>query len=251
MPGAGQRRPRQTWRATVSVTLVLVLAGVMLTANAQLSRRGGGDRHPENLAQLVQVRSDQVSDLTTQVAQLEAQVVALTDEADVVLPSLPAELQRASDAAAGSTALTGPGVSVTLRDATDSEIPAGAVADDLVVHQQDVQAVVNALWRGGADAMTIQGERVTNLTAVRCVGNVLFLHGQVYSPPYVIAAIGDPEALNRALDDDLTIRTYREYVVAYGLGWSVEESQDITAPAADGTALLRQASVPPGTEVFG
>ena len=55
--------------------------------------------------------------------------------------------------------------------------------DDLVVHQQDIQGVVNALWAGGAEAMTLMGQRVIATTAVRCVGNTLLLHGAVYSPP--------------------------------------------------------------------
>lgn len=251
MPTARRRRPRRPLRATISVTLVLAMAGMMFAANAQLARRSGSERHPENLAQLVQVRSDNVASLTASVAQLSAQVTKLSSQSDVVLPTLPKKLQEATDVAAASTPVEGSGLTVTLRDATDSEIPPGAVADDLVVHQQDVQAVVNALWHGGAEAMTIQGERVSNLTAVRCVGNVLFLHGQVFSPPYVISAIGDPAALQRAVDEDMTIKIYREYVAAYGLGWSVSQDQSITAPAADGTALLRQATVPQGTDVFG
>ena len=90
-------------------------------------------------------------------------------------------------------------VTVTLDDAPRadqrSDLAAGARPDDLVIHQQDVQGVVNALWAGGAEAMTIMGQRVVATTAVRCVGNTLLLHGRVYSPPFVVTAVGDPARL--------------------------------------------------------
>ena len=59
--------------------------------------------------------------------------------------------------------------------------------NQLVVHQSDLQAVVNALWAGGAEAMTIAGQRVIATSAVRCVGNTLLLNGEVYSPPFRVA----------------------------------------------------------------
>ena len=89
---------------------------------------------------------------------------------------------------------------MTLADAprsADRVLPEDASPDDLVVHQQDVQAVVNALWPGGAEAMQIMDQRVITTSAVRCVGNTLILQGRVYSPPFQITAIGDPQRLPR------------------------------------------------------
>ena len=80
----------------------------------------------------------------------------------------------------------GPGLTVTLDDAPERRDRLGghATPNDLVVHQQDIQAVVNALWAGGAEAMTIQGQRVIATTGIKCVGNTVVLHGVPYSPPY-------------------------------------------------------------------
>ncbi|WP_242425092.1 DUF881 domain-containing protein, partial [Frankia sp. EI5c] len=119
-------------------------------------------------------------------------------------------LRRAELAAqVGLTAVRGPAVTIELDDAPRESrgrpLPAGVRSpgpNDLVVHQQDVQAVVNALWSGGAEAMAIMGHRVTPRTAVRCVGNTLLLAGRVYSPPFRISAIGDQVALYDALDTD-------------------------------------------------
>ena len=60
---------------------------------------------------------------------------------------------------------------------------------DVVVHQQDIQAVVNAMWRAGAEAVTIQGQRVISTTGIKCDGNLVSLHGVPYYPPYEI--VGD------------------------------------------------------------
>ncbi|WP_083419835.1 DUF881 domain-containing protein [Pseudofrankia sp. BMG5.36] len=140
---------------------------------------------------------------------------------------------------AGLAETHGAAVTVTLDD-TPRERRAGPwqpglrppVADDLVVHQQDVQAVVNALWAGGARAMTIMGIRVTARTAVRCVGNTLRLEDGVYAPPFVISAIGDQNRLSTALEDDADVALYRQYVAAYGLGYDVEMVTNATFPAA-------------------
>ena len=103
-------------------------------------------------------------------------------------------------AAAGLAAVSGPAMKVTLNDAPldSGQLPQGASPNDVVVHQQDVQAVVNALWAGGAEAMMLQDQRVIATSAVRCVGNTLVLQGRVYSPPYVVTAIGDPARLSAA-----------------------------------------------------
>ncbi|CAM5285980.1 hypothetical protein SVIOM342S_02669 [Streptomyces violaceorubidus] len=58
--------------------------------------------------------------------------------------------------------------------------------DYLVIHQQDLQAVVNALWQGGADGIKVMDQRLISTSAVRRVGNTLILQGRVYSPPYKI-----------------------------------------------------------------
>lgn len=141
--------------------------------------------------------------------------------------------------AVGLAAVRGPAVSVELDDAPAESrrgpYPRGVRSpgpDDLVVHQQDVQAVVNALWHGGAEAMSIMGVRVTARTAVRCVGNTLLLDGEVFSPPFRITAIGDTAAMRTSLRDNPQIIVYRQYVDAYRLGYRVSQSTDVTLPAA-------------------
>ena len=113
-----------------------------------------------------------------------------------------------------------------------ASLPEGVSVDDVVVHQQDVQAVVNALWAAGAEAMTIQDQRVISTSAVRCVGNTLILRGRVYSPPFVVTAIGDQDALLAGLEKDPDVAVYREYVDRLGLGYHVERLQATFGPAS-------------------
>jgi uncharacterized protein YlxW (UPF0749 family) len=121
------------------------------------------------------------------------------------------------------------------------DLDAGASPDDLVIHQQDVQGVVNAMWAGGAEAMTIMGERVVATTAVRCVGNTLLLHGRVFGPPFVITAVGDVTGMSGALDADPDVQIFQQYVAAYGLGYRLTRSQHVTLPAYDGPLELSHA----------
>ncbi|GAA2150877.1 DUF881 domain-containing protein [Actinomadura napierensis] len=149
-------------------------------------------------------------------------------------------------AAAGFAAHTGPAVRVALDDAPQpsGDLPSAVRPDDLVVHQSDVQAVVNALWAGGARAMQIMDQRVIATSAVRCVGNTLILQGVVYSPPFRITAAGDPARLRAALAASRDVAVYRKYVRAYGLGYSVRTIARATLPAYTANVTMKHATVP-------
>ncbi|MGW0823835.1 DUF881 domain-containing protein [Streptomyces sp. NPDC002845] len=152
----------------------------------------------------------------------------------------------ALEKAAGTQELQGEAITVTLDDA-----PPNATAklpgypepqpDYLVIHQQDLQAVVNALWQGGAKGIKVMDQRLISTSAVRCVGNTLILQGRVYSPPYTIQAVGDPEELQRALTASTAIQNYMVYVNVYGLGWKVTEDGPVTLPGYSGTVDLQYA----------
>jgi uncharacterized protein YlxW (UPF0749 family) len=134
---------------------------------------------------------------------------------------------------AGLADVSGPGVVVEMRDSTLRRSPKGD-PNDLVIHQQDIQAVVNALWAGGAEAVSINGERLTSDSAVRCVGNTLLLHGSVYAPPYRISAIGDQVKLVAILGSDPLVDRFRIFVEDFHLGFTIQRSGNLTVPAFHG-----------------
>jgi uncharacterized protein YlxW (UPF0749 family) len=242
MPRAS-RRPR--W--SLLVPLIAALAGLLFTTTARTAAGTNlrDDRRPE-ISRLIGERKVQVEDEANRAAALRAEIDSSTRTEAGSDGRVAAQQQRADGVkqAAGFAAVHGPGLRVVLEDAprrADGKLPTGARPDDVVVHQQDVQSVVNALWAGGADAMLIMDIRVVSTSAVRCVGNTLLLHGRVFSPPFEIKAIGDPNRLRAALDADPGVRAFRDAAALYGLGYTLQQQSDILAPAHIGSGTLEYA----------
>ncbi len=214
-------------------TLVCAVAGFMIVSSA-VAARGTDLRASRNtdLIDLVTGQAQRNQEQAKELAEVRSEVDRLSRSkgGDSTLES---QVQAASRQA-GLTAVKGPAVAVTLTDAPADVNPEGVDQDLLVVHQQDIQAVVNAFWRGGAEAMTIQGVRVISTTGVKCVGNTVVLHGVPYAPPYRIVAIGDRTKLAAALENSDEIRIYKEYVRAYRLGYQQETVTEATMPAFEG-----------------
>lgn len=235
------RHPRLARSASV---IVMALAGLMMTTAATNSR--GHDLRPErdtDMATLVRSQASHNAALQKEAAGLRAQVEDLSKANQT--PGVTSSVISSASALApsvGLEAVSGKALRVTLDDAPLSENPDGVDANMLVVHQQDIQMVVNTLWSGGAEAMTIQGQRVISTTAVKCVGNTVVLHGVAYAPPYVIEAIGDLNAMQKALDTSEAVRIYKEYVSAYQLAWSVERAGQVTMPAYTGAVAVSHAT---------
>lgn len=213
---------------------VLAVAGFMM-ASAAVAARGADLRPNRNtdLIELVQAQAARNADLTTQVGALRKQVDDLSN-----LPGGSTVDTSEAAAAAGLTAVKGPAVSVTLTDAPANVKPPGVAEELLIVHQQDIQAVVNAMWEGGAEAMTIQGQRVTARTGIKCVGNSVLLHGIPYAPPYVIVAIGDQRAIEQSLQASTYLEAYRQYADKYALGYAQKRVAEATLPAYGGAITL-------------
>lgn len=230
----GSRRGR--W-VTVAVCLII---GLMISVSS-LNARGYDLRPGRNteLADVVRDRSRYNAELTERAGELRAEVDRVTTEA-ADAPDVSGRLAEVGSAA-GLDGLTGPGVTVTLTDAPASVQPPGVDDDLLIVHQQDIQAVVNVLWASGAEAMTIQGQRVISTTGIKCVGNSVVLHGTPYAPPYVISAIGNPERMSAGLQDSSYVRVYRQYVEAYHLGYDQRRVDALLFPGYRGAVDLEYA----------
>jgi uncharacterized protein YlxW (UPF0749 family) len=240
------RRP-SPWR--VVAALAGLFAGLLFVTSAQAAR--GTDLRGGRRLQLVElIRREQrvVSQRAADAAALRAEVEAQTAQAAKRNAGV-GVAQQAGDrlvTAAGLAPLAGPGVEVALDDAprlAKGEARQGnPTPDDLVVHQQDVQGVINALWAGGADAVSVMGKRIIATSSVQCVGNTLFLQDAVYSPPFVIAAIGDPERLEQALAAEPSVQLFRQAVEAWDLGFRVERRKEFTIPAYDGPLTMTHAT---------
>lgn len=243
--------PRGPHRYTAGIVaaLVFTIAGILFAASANTARgtdlRGGRALESRDL---VVRQAQRVAEQEATVAALQREVADLATVRGSTAALATAQARTAAVApVAGLTPVVGPGLRVTLDDAPKPGVGQNRTGNpgpnDLVVHQQDVQAVVNALWRGGASAVQVMDQRIVSTSAVRCVGNTLILAGRVYSPPFVISAVGDPPSLTGSLDADRAVSVYREYVDLYGLGYLVRSETSMTVPPFSGTVLPTYATV--------
>lgn len=239
---------RRTFRHPVRVltAAVFALAGLIFVTSANTAKGTNirTDSSLLKLSDLIQQRSEKNAGLDDSNASVREDIDALAQRDDGSTTAEDAKL-KALERDAGTKKLSGRAVAVTLDDAPPNATANPGYPDpqpnDLVIHQQDLQAVVNALWQGGARGIQVMDQRLISTSAVRCVGNTLILQGRVYSPPYKITAVGDPDRLKKALDNSSSIRNYLLYVKAYGLGWKVDERGAVTLPGYSGTVDLHYA----------
>jgi uncharacterized protein YlxW (UPF0749 family) len=215
--------------------------GFLLAASANTAAGTDLRSDTQAIKDVVAERAAIVDQRQTRVTELQDTVAALTKEQE---GTQAARAQGVIDRLAepvGLIPLTGPGVSVSLTDAPQKGNEE-ANPDDLVVHQQDLQAVINAMWRGGAQGIQVMDQRLINTSAVRCVGNTLILQGRVYSPPFVVIGVGDQAAIERELENDEYLRGYQAAVDFFGLGWEQSRLDSVTLPAFDGPIDVNQAT---------
>jgi len=220
---------RSPWR--FGVPLVCLLAGLLLAATHGVS--GGAEIRRSDAPRLV----DLVREAQSSVTRLSTERDALTKKLDSVHgrstdAALAAMLRRSAELAgeADMDPVHGPGLVITLQDAqrdANGRFPRDASPDDLVVHQQDIQAVLNALWSAGTEAIQMQDQRIIATSVTRCVGNTLLLNGRTYSPPYTIIAIGSAPAMQAALAAAPLVTLYKQYVVRFGLGYQEDVKPDV------------------------
>jgi uncharacterized protein YlxW (UPF0749 family) len=240
---APRSRRWRSWR--IGTPAVVLLCGALFVVSGTNSE--GTDLRPgryTDLAALTNQEANKYDVLQQRVADLRADVERLSGSVKAkVVKRFNRRVERLKEPA-GLTPKTGPGVSVTLSDAPEEVI--NSTSQDLkllVVHQQDIQAVVNAMWKGGAEAVTVQGQRVITTTGIKCEGNSVQLHGVPYPQPYVIEAVGEQSELVQAITDDDYLQLYREQaeIPDISVGWDLQLRARVTAPAYQGLTDLSYA----------
>ena len=131
----------------------------------------------------------------------------------------------------GLTEVTGEGVIVTLKDSTSPIINSVVDTSQLVVHDMDVLSVINELKNAGAEAISINDQRLIATSAIVCDGNVIQINGQKVGAPFEIKAIG--------LSEQLTALSrpggYLSILQEYGIGTELVKSKNITIPKYAGS----------------
>ncbi|MCL2540882.1 MAG: DUF881 domain-containing protein [Nocardioidaceae bacterium] len=246
---AKSRRRSRAWR--IGTPAVVLLSGALFATSAIAS--DGTDLRPgryTDLAGLVNSEAQGYRHLAQQRRRLARQVDQLTSGVSSHGVARARGKLASLEDPAGLTPKSGPGLTITLSDAPTDVLDAAVAANNpdldlnrLVVHQQDIQAVVNALWSGGAKAVTIAGQRVVSTTGIKCEGNAVQLQGVPYPQPYVIQAVGDPGQLLASIDSDALVAGFRADSAnpTIDVGWSMQVEDHVSAPAYDGLVDLHYA----------
>ena len=175
-----------TWLAvTVMVGGVLAVAGTQTSRQAVDSQSGRA-----TLISRVDARRADVTETQERVGRLQASTTRLGADVDALEAegtALDSELRRIRTRT-GYAPVRGPGVRIVVDD------PPGA-AEDEAVRDEDLALLVNGLWTAGAEAISINGERLTVLTFIQNSGPVINVNSRPLSPPYTVEAIGDPRTL--------------------------------------------------------
>ncbi|MBB5787273.1 DUF881 domain-containing protein [Jiangella mangrovi] len=240
-------RPPQYTRAWKFLApVVLAGCGVLLVTSAKAA--DGDDLRGSDIVEfsdLVRTEERRVQELQARVDDLSSDIEDLTaSQGNSETEEIDSHTEELMPSA-GLTPVEGPALSVTLDDAPipgnldeDSEFN----IEDYIVHQQDLEGVINALWAGGAEAMTVMDQRIVSTSTVQCEGPVLLLNGRTFYPPYTVTAIGDADAMRDALNESLAVREYRRWADRVGLRYDVTDEGTVTMPAYNGTIQGGQTS---------
>lgn len=233
-------RALPSWQITLGAALLAL--GFLIAA--QLASEGPRVRYTtQERTPLVETANElqtQQDGLKDGILQLRAQIQGVenqgADSADLVR-DLNAELQDAR-VAAGLIALTGPGIVLQLED-SKAPVPPDGNESDYLVGSSDIRTVVEEMWSAGAEAIAVNGERITPTSAIIDVGTSLLVNSAYLTPPYQISALGPPELYDRLSSSAGFVDFVRARSEGYGIRVSVAEPDSVDMPAFVGTVTLR------------
>src|SRR4051812_29387734 len=243
------------WLGIMGLSLALLLggmaAGVLISTQwqAQGVTTGAGSSpitrqgEREIVASTIQRLEGEQAGLKKLIADLRAQLNDLqgTDaQQKSTLQDINKEL-HAEQVASGMLPLHGPGVEFTLDDSPDTNIPPNEDPARYIIHDYDLRDTLSTLWAAGAEAVSINGERIVGNTSLYCVGTTIIVNSTRLSPPYVVRAIGDPETLEGALKGAPQMEKLNERATIYDIPATTERQMDLLVPAYNGSISFKYA----------
>ena len=231
-------RALPSWQVTLSVALLVLgfLIAAQLSAEGPRIRYTSQERVPLvetviGLQSQQEVLKDQILALRAQISTLEAELPASAAQEK----ALNADLEKAR-IESGLAQLSGPGLVFKLQDAD------GAVGNgntEGLVTSRDVRILIQELWLAGAEAISVNQERVTTTTALLDIGNSILINSAYLAPPYEITAIGSPDLYKRVSDSASFVEFVRSRIDPSGIRLSFAELDKVTVPAFAGTVAGR------------
>ena len=244
-PAADDPQPTEGSRKISPALIVGLLAlGLLLGTAALQVRHNAGvvSAERESLVERIELATAHADTLERQLAELEQDIVGIEAGQQNSL-SVGNELHDSigvTQGVAGTRAVTGPGVVVDIDNAEGGDASGSSAS----VLDLDVQQVVNGLWAAGAEAVAVNGQRVTALTAIRSANDVILVNFRPLSPPYEVSAIGD----SRTLGSRFLEGPGGEWLLAAantaGIQFDVRSDGSLTLPAASAALRLAEAEEP-------
>ncbi len=221
-----------------------VLFGLLVTLQwrTQAERSELSVRYNTPLIDAASALQKEQNELKTQLAQLRARLDEIQRNASSqsgAAKELQVELDELK-ANAGLTPESGDGVVVQLDDARNVSVSTRDI-DRSICHATDLTDIINTAWKGGAQAIAVNDERLVNSSSVYCVGSTIMVNGTLMSPPFNIAAIGPQNSLLGAYDDPNQLQDIKQRRDVQGLGFHVSRASAIHVPAFSGALNVRYA----------
>lgn len=238
-----------SWQFTLAAAMLVLGFLMVAQAGAEPSVVQYTSQERPPLVETATELQSQQDGLKAQILQLRAQIEDLEASSagnNALVTSLNQQLQRAR-LAAGLVDLQGPGVVVQLEDSTEA-IPPGAAPGDYLVGSSDLLAVVNELWLDGAEAIAVNGERITATSGMTDIGSSILLNGTYLQPPYQIVAIGPNDLYARLTSSANFERFLKARVEGYGIGLGAGSLNKAVVPAYAGTVALAYARALPTSQ---
>lgn len=251
-------RGRRRGQALVAVTMVLAGLLAALTYSEASSGAEGREEIREALIADIDRESAVTDDLVTSLTDLQGEVTAARDEALAASSVGQQALARLAAAEAGAAAspVRGPGLLVTLGNPLPSadEDPVGGTGTDdptAVVLDRDLQLLVNSLWAAGAEAISVDGQRLGPTTAIRQAGGAILVDFRPVSSPYEVLAVGDPDQLNNGFLRSPEATYLASLEISYGMVFTFGRADDLALAGASSTELREAGVVPEPTAAPG
>jgi uncharacterized protein YlxW (UPF0749 family) len=219
----------------VSIALVCILLGIFLVAQLRTQQAKGPASlgRLDAISELYKHSEEQRELLELEVAKLREQ---LTEQEKASESAVAEELQKLR-ILSGLTSLSGPGIVLTL---DDSKLKGNedAPADMYLIHYEDLLLVVNELFAAGAEAVSINGQRIITTSEIRCAGPTILVNSTRVTPPFEILAIGDAQTLQSSLEMRGGVL---EPMRPWGIQISITQKDQITVPPYKGTINFKYA----------
>lgn len=240
MTAIGRLRAIPSWQITLGAALLALgfLIAAQLASEGPRVRYTTQERTP--LLETARELQAQQDDLKVQILTLRERIQTIERQGEGsagLVSQLNAQLEQAR-IAAGLIPLTGTGIVLQLEDSQEP-VPQDGSASDYLVGSRDIRTVVDELWGAGAEAIAVNGERITPATAIIDIGSSLLVNSAYLAPPYQVTALGPRDLYERLSQSPGFTDFVRSRAEAYGIRLSFAEPDSVDMPAFVGTVTLR------------